>query len=388
MFKDILNNEYYKFILLSVRENKSIDDYEETISLYKRLNKEKIFDITKENGLISIITANLLELGVKDIPLSWIEVYRKISQTTACYFEELSKIADLFFQNKIPLVVLKNGGIAMSIINDLGKCPMGDIDTLVRKKDFEKAHEILLNAGYTFKFRSKREKENFQEAFKNGSLEYYINLKNNTIMWFELSWRLVGGRWIRSDQEFNSEEVIERSIEVPGSKVRVLSPEDNLFQVALHTAKHSYIRAPGFRLHLDVERIVKYQKIDWEVFIKNVKIKKVSTPVFFSLVIPKLILNTPIPDYVLKELKPDQLRERIILEWINKIGLMSPNNKKFTKYEYVFFQSMLYDSFGGFLRVIFPGKEWIKEKYGIKSDFLVPVAIIRRMWDLLRGINQ
>ena len=53
------------------------------------------------------------------------------------------------------------------------------------------------------------------------------------------------------------------SLEVNGSNVRILAPEDNLLQVALHTAKHSYVRAPGFRLHSDVDRVVRFQSIDW-----------------------------------------------------------------------------------------------------------------------------
>ena len=47
---------------------------------------------------------------------------------------------------------------------------------------------------------------------------------------------------------------------------QILSPEDNLLQVALHTAKHSYVRAPGFRLHSDVDRIVCFQEINWNIF--------------------------------------------------------------------------------------------------------------------------
>jgi len=56
----------------------------------------------------------------------------------------------------------------------------------------------------------------------------------------------VAGRWIRPDQEPGAEELLARSISIPGSAARLLAPEDNLLQIALHTAKHSYVRAPGF----------------------------------------------------------------------------------------------------------------------------------------------
>ena len=85
-------------------------------------------------------------------------------------------------------------------------------------------------------------------------------------MWVELQWRPVAGRWIREDQEPNADDLINRSLPITGTNVRLLAPEDNLLQVCLHTAKHSYMRAIGFRLHTDVDRIVNYQNINWNIF--------------------------------------------------------------------------------------------------------------------------
>ena len=92
-----------------------------------------------------------------------------------------------------------------------------------------------------------------------------------------------GGRAVDSaDQEPQAEELLARSVPIPGSAARLLAPEDNLLQVALHTAKHSYVRAPGFRLHTDVDRIVRRQPLNWEVFLTRVMSLEVKTPVYFS----------------------------------------------------------------------------------------------------------
>ena len=56
-----------------------------------------------------------------------------------------------------------------------------------------------------------------------------------------------------------------------------------MLQVALHTAKHSYVRAPGFRLHVDVDRIVSTQNIDWKIFENMVCKLRVKTAVYISL---------------------------------------------------------------------------------------------------------
>jgi hypothetical protein len=155
-----------------------------------------------------------------------------------------------------------------------------------------------------------------------------------------------------------------RSVSISGSDVRMLSPEDNLLQVALHTAKHTYVRAPGFRLHLDVVRIVKGQTIDWDVFVKRVLDLQVKTPVFFSLAIPKIFFNTPIPDEVLERLKPSQWKVKIIVKWLQKVSLFNPDEKKFGRIGYIIFTALLYDDLKGLWRSVFPDRNWMRARYG------------------------
>ena len=102
----------------------------------------------------------------------------------------------------------------------------------------------------------------------------------------------------------------------PGTKVGILSPEDNLLQVCVHTAKHSYVRAPGLRLHLDVERIVAHKQIDWEVFLRKVKDAHVKTSTYYSLYLANMLFGTPIPQAVLDALHPGDRKNRKLLKLI------------------------------------------------------------------------
>ena len=196
-------------------------------------------------------------------------------QTTAAritsYLTELDQQAAELARHDIALVALKNGGIARGIYPCPGCCPMGDLDVLVEKKDFRAAHAILLDQGYRFEYRSPLEETDLKAAEESGGAEYWKILPNGEKLWLELQWRPVAGRWIRPDQEPSAEELMARSMPIPDTAVRLLAPEDNLLQVALHTAKHSYVRAPGFRLHTDVDRIVRRQVIDWQTFVEDRK---------------------------------------------------------------------------------------------------------------------
>ena len=138
-------------------------------------------------------------------------------------------------------------------------------------------------------------------------------------------------------------------------------PEDNLLQVCIHTAKHSYVRAPGMRLHMDVDRIVAHTDIDWELFLKKVKEAHVCTSTYLSLYIPSVILHTQIPQWVLDELRPKNIKR--LMKLLSEAGLPHPHEKKFSKIGFLLFQTALYDKKTDLVRVIYPSKVWMHHRY-------------------------
>ncbi len=202
-----------------------------------------------------------------------------------------------------------------------------------------------------------------------------------------MSWRPIAGRWIRQDKEPKAEDLIDHSVLVKNTRVRILSPEDNLLQVAIHTAKHSYVREPGFRLHLDVERIVKHHHINWELFLKKVDETGTKTAVYYSLFIAKNLFETPVPLNVLQKLNPGWLKNKLITGILKKVKLLHPTQKKFTKIDFVVFQLLLYDSFGDITKVIFPSVDWMKKKYQFKSSIFYPYYLTFRIMDLV-GVRK
>lgn len=311
------------------------------------------------------------------------EAHRTMNLRIGSYLQELDRVVNLLSEQGVRIVALKNGGIARGVISCPGCCPMGDIDLLVAKEHFRDAHQLLLSEGYRFAFRSPLEVATVQHAEQHGGGEYCIELADGSQFWLELQWRPVAGRWIRPDQEPSAEELIERSLEIPGTAVRLLSPEDNLLQVCLHTAKHSFVRAPGFRLHLDVVRLVSGFPIDWDLFLKRVILLRVKTPVYISLLIPSDLLGVPIPQNVLDTLQPPHWKRKLLVNWLNRIGLFSPHEKKFGRFGYLLFNALLYDNAFGLLRGVFPAKEWMKSQYDIRSDCWLPYYYVKRLTGLL-----
>jgi hypothetical protein len=354
------------------------------VKLYHQLGDEQIFQDCVKNGIDSI-AGDALSLcpSIETLPDHWQAARFKVGERVSRYLTELDRVATALRAAKIPLVALKNSGIVRGIYSYPEASPMGDLDLLVRRSDFRTAHSIILKSGYHLKFRSPLEEEDIEKAEKSGGAEYFRELDAGEPMWLELQWRPIAGRWIRQEREPNATELMARSVEIANSDVRLLSPEDNLLQVALHTAKHSYVRAPGFRLHTDVDRLVHELDIDWNLFLSRVEEARLCTAVYFSLQMAKELLQTPIPDWVLIRLSPAAWKRGIIRWWLMSVGLFDPMTPKWSRLGYVLFVILLYDNLVELVQSIFPASDWMKKRYGFSSSWWLPVYHTRRIFDLL-----
>ena len=381
---DFLKDKSCKLMLDMSKVKITEDEASDIRERFSSVNPEEFYALCHEHELDGVVGARAKELGF-ELPEVWQKEYERQTQHLQYLKDKAVEICGIMHENGIPMVVLKNGGIMVDMMDNAVKCPMEDIDSLVKKEDFYKAHEILTKNGFTFKFRSEFEFEKLDQAYRDGSTEYYIVTPSGEKMWFELAWRAVAGRWIRPDLEPETAGLVDRSYFAGDTKVRVLCPEDNLLQVCIHTAKHSYVRAPGLRLHLDVERIVACKDIDWELFVKKVKDTHVKVSAYFSLYIPSVLFSTPVPAWVLDELKPKNAAG--IEGQLAKAGLLHPKQRKFSKPEFLKFQTSLYDSKADMLKVLNPGKEKMHELYNYKNPLLTPYYILCRGLDLV-GIRK
>lgn len=355
---------------------------EEIRSLSSEVDLESLYSVCAEHELASVVYPKLAEVCSEELSQSWINNYQETRERVGFYLRTLTKFSNQLHQRGIPIVALKNGGIALSMVTDSGKCPMGDIDILVEKRDFMAVHKELIEFGFKFRFRSDYEEEDLGKAFIDGGTEYFYKMPDGGKMWLEMSWRPIAGRWIRYDKEPKSDDLVVNSIKLSNNGLRILAPEDNLLQVAVHTAKHTYVREPGFRLHLDVDRVVKHAGINWTLFLDKVNRTSVRTAVYYSLLIPSVVFGTPVPGYVLEELKPGRVKNWIIERMLNKAGLLHPTTKKFSRAEFLVIQALIYDNITDLVRVLFPGLQFMKDKYLFRFTLLYPFYCTLHLLDL------
>ena len=73
-----------------------------------------------------------------------------------------------------------------------------------------------------------------------------------------------------------------------------------------------------------------------------------------------------------------------MIKWfIKKAGIYNQGSKKFSKYGYILFNILLYDSIMEILKALFPPYEIMKFQYEIKSKKHLPYYYIKRFQNLL-----
>lgn len=334
----------------------------------EKLIANDLLDKYEEYELGSIIAGNISRYNLTSEFSKFYSDQKidEVDKRIQALYEASEEIVCLLNKHSIDCLLLKNSAIGKISKLKNYENPMGDIDFLIRKKDLHFAQEILCEAGHVL-IDSQYDKHMPKHEFETTLTYQGFHHR------FEFQTRPVSGRWLGIDQEPSEEEIFASVRKIEGTIFSTLSPELLLITVALHTAKHSYVRAPGFRLHTDVDRLVTDEIIDWTKFIHHAKRFNVTVPVYFSLYLASIFLSTPVPGEVLRELQPGYLRRTFILKHLKNVGFLNPNKKKWGQVAYITFVLALYDGIHQMWRNLYLTKSDIERRYGkvkIRSQFI------------------
>lgn len=360
MMKNLTFSREEKIILACLR-----DDVQKSIrirELYSHDCDDTLWRVANQNKIAPIVAHALMDAFDADkIPSRWVLAHQVNVARISAYLDELERVAGALSSKGVRLIVVENAAIAKFIYPCPGCFSFGDLDLLVRNDQLTLAHRVLVSIGYTTRQGSGRNKD--IPDLSDGRYEYKRTLGQELSLRLNVQPSLIARRWFNADRESPLEVLFERSVSIPESAALMLHPVDNLFQLALHNACHSYVRKPGILLHLDIERYLKRTDMDWNHFVRLVERYKVRTAFYFSLIIPKHLFNTPVPDHVLNLLRPSSWKEKVITRWLIKEGFFENDWKK-SRFELMLITLLLYDDLWSFWRAIFPDEKWMQSRYG------------------------
>ncbi len=301
--------------------------------------------------------------------------------------EVLTEVADGMAREGIELAALKGTGLAHNVYPDPVTRPADDIDVLVKRDRFPDAIGVLNALGYQPDGDDPFDRPEEYHLRYGGQYEVCADRLGCKVI-LELHWRPISGETIFGDREPTATEFIDRSLplHIANSTMRILSPEDNLLQNALHTSKHTYVRKPGLRMFADVDRLVaSAEDFDWDRFVDATLGHRVAVPVYITLQIAADLFATPIPSAVLDELgapfASSPLRRRFMTYELHKRGVFDARVESFSGPERLLFHLLLTDTnrdlAGLAARRLFPPRETMMVRYQIKNERTLPLHYLR-----------
>ena len=380
-----------ELLILSVKDGKSPEELDRIRLLYADVGDQVALRVATDNRLVPMMAHGLMDaIGKTDLPAHWIEAHRAAYLKTTAFFEELDRLSWVLANHGVPTVVIENGGIARGVYPCRGCFASSDLEILVDRHHLSLVDRVLIENGYERASRKRCMSEDPAQWDRDtrGWDNYRKVLDVGVVFWLNLQWRPVLRRWLPMGRELSTAELIARSVQIAedSTHVRLLAPEDNLLVCAWHTASHSYVRGPGVRLQLDVDRLVRRVSINWDIFLSRARTHKVAAIVFPSLAIPKALFGTPIPERVLKDLVPSARRRQAIMHMIERASIFNRDSYKFSPLEFVWLEAHLCDDglLAGLFRIFFPPVEWMQEGYGFHNKLTLPYYYAHRLTDLAR----
>jgi hypothetical protein len=134
-----------------------------------------------------------------------------------------------------------------------------------------------------------------------------------------------------------------REISMHNKNVKVLSPEDTFFSLALHQRRFGITLS--LRNVCDMAMLLnKYSsKFDWNYVLSESKKSKVCSTIFFALYQSSFFFGTEIPAYVWKELNLSKCKKFLIRRFIEKNTFL-PKQTSRNKNLYLKAHFLLYDN--------------------------------------------
>ncbi|MCH7971190.1 MAG: nucleotidyltransferase family protein [Chloroflexi bacterium] len=236
-------------------------------------------------------------------------MYRHTTAKQIFFRSELSSILTAFDLAGIQTVLLKGAALVHEIYDgDLGVRPMADLDLLVRAEQAHEARDVL--KGMSFRSGVDAETEHQMEQVDR---QFAAMGRPGSPVVVEVHTHLVGAdNPIRFDIDTIWQGV--RSTGINGRNVLVLKPEALLASLAVNFLKdRRFYSYSALGQLCDVAEVVRTYagQIDWTMFEQGGLYVEIRSILFGALHPAKYLLDAPVPDQVLENLKPPGYRARV-----------------------------------------------------------------------------
>jgi hypothetical protein len=223
--------------------------------------------------------------------------YERNAQKSLRLTHELIRILDCLQSHRIPAIPYKGPVLAKAVYGDIALRRFSDLDILIHAADVPGAKAAVYELGYTPTL-DLNEAEQAAHVASGQEWPFDGRLGNNLL---EIQWRVLPRFYA---VEFSIESFFGRALRVDlgGSSVRTLAPEDLLLVLCVHTAKHVWSRLSWL---CDIAETMRSQSIDYNSAHRTAKRLGIERIVAVNVLLQSQLLDGPLPELFRKSMEND-----------------------------------------------------------------------------------
>lgn len=358
-----ISSDAVQFLLLATKGASTAYERQQLITLFRSLGADSAWNVARENkieALVGTVVADACEPSV--LGEEWGNRLILNERRVELLLKSVSEVTRHFEEQGIPHSAVESAGVMLGSSLPFSALGSGDIDILVCRDRLRSAVDAFERAGFRAVNRRDRPAARFemQKTEADGTV-LWVNVFSVAFdrMWVPLTWSDQSDKWLSRRQE---------SGRWPG--INILKVEDSLAFVSMHTSLHSYVRSPGLRLHVDVDRLVRDNDVDWQEYVEQVNAMGVPKRAFFSVQLARELLGTPIPDRVLDSLAPSPFVRKYVRRLLDENGVIEDGHPKLTRWQTPLLDVLLHERgfFSWLGSALVPPRSWMSEHFGVGSN--------------------
>ena len=279
----------------------------------------------------------------------------------AILYGDLREVLGDFHQQSIPVIVLKGAHLAHLVYENIASRPMADIDLLVRPSDLPKAAARLIKLGYACEIKA-ADTPAWREM--HPGLHHLPSFAKRGHPRIEIHWTI---HHLRDPGDIACCWQRARPAIIAGIQTQVLSPEDLVVYICLHSRLHRF--SQGLRPLWDLSQAIRHHEmeINWNMVLSIARAWQADRCVHLGLWLANELMRAPVPEVVLTSLQPADFDA----EWAalaKEIVLAGEEVPRKTKYAMRLAEVLLAwrrsasysDKVRLFLREMFPSRGYMK----------------------------
>jgi hypothetical protein len=207
-------------------------------------------------------------------------------------------------------VGLKDVQLAVDVYPEPGLRPMGDVDLLIRREDWDTAAHALGSMGF----------EPLPSADVPFTRKYAMAQhfrRSSDEIWIDLQWNVMQREWDLYGQgsfTYDSRAMWRDAAPIRGLDFELRAPahEDMLFHLCLHLEGHGYCELVLF---CDIAELVRHEagQLNWDRVVDLARHYGAESSIYYVLLFVEKLLGAPVPPPVLLELDSSVLRGNLFI---------------------------------------------------------------------------